>query len=323
MHINNSHDSKVSERVINEAAEWLARMHSGSFSDSEKSALNMWLQQDVEHQRVWRRAELLGRQFGNINPQLGMPVLGRAREQATRRRLIRTIAALMAVPSATWCGMEFYRTSQPNFYRTAVGERREIILADNSQVTLNTASELNVIFDSTRRLLTHSAGEIFIKTAPDIYAVQRPFLVETNSGRMRALGTEFIVQHSERGTRLSVLEGAVEVITRNTQAKVVVAAGQQLFFDAHKIEPSRPIHTGIDAWRKGVLYVQSMPLGEFIHELSRYRVGVLRCNPEVAKLTVTGTFHLSDTDSILRLLTNLLPVTVNYRSRYWVTLNPR
>lgn len=321
--MNNSRDEQTSARVIDEAAEWLARLHSNTFSELEKNALDQWLQQDAEHQRVWQRAELLAGQFGSISPQLGMSVLGRERGRASRRKLVRNIAALLLLPSASWLGVDFFQTSRPNFYRTAVGERREIILADSSKVALNTASKLNVIFDASQRLLEHIAGEVFIKTASDAHFPHRQFLVETENGRMRALGTEFVVRQSDKGTHLSVLEGAVEVITGSGQSSVIVNAGQRVQFNMMSIEPAMPIQVGVDAWRNGVLYARAMRLADFALELARYRPGLLRCDPAVADLKVTGAFRLANTDTILRLLEDTLPVTVDARTRYWVTINPR
>jgi transmembrane sensor len=74
-------------------------------------------------------------------------------------------------------------------------------------------------------------------------------------------------------------------------------------------------------WTDGVLSVQQMPLGEFAAELARYRPGLLRCADEVANLKVSGTYQLADTGQILQLLTRSLPVRVEYRTRYWVSID--
>ena len=54
--------------------------------------------------------------------------------------------------------------------------------------------------------------------------------------------------------------------------------------------------------------------------MARYRPGLLRCAPEVAELKVSGTYQLADTGQILQLLTRSLPVRVDYRTRYWVSI---
>jgi transmembrane sensor len=38
---------------------------------------------------------------------------------------------------------------------------------------------------------------------------------------------------------------------------------------------------------------------------------------------VSGAFQLADTDNILQLLADTLPVKIDVRTRYWVTIKPR
>jgi transmembrane sensor len=71
-------------------------------------------------------------------------------------------------------------------YRTAIGEQREIILADGTRLWLNTASAINVYFNARERRIQLVTGEIFIATAKD---TRRPFQVDTAQGQLRALGT--------------------------------------------------------------------------------------------------------------------------------------
>ncbi|MNP71808.1 fec operon regulator FecR [compost metagenome] len=80
------------------------------------------------------------------------------------------------------------------------------------------------------------------------------------------------------------------------------------------------LHADPWGWTDGVLSVQQMPLGEFCAELARYRPGLLRCAGDVAALKVSGTYQLNDTEQILQLLTRSLPVRVDYRTRYWVSV---
>lgn len=316
-------DEKVRSRVIAEAAEWLARMHEKDLSDIETNEWKCWLNQSAEHQRVWSHAEHLLGKFGSLDPKLGMPVLNRNREAVSRRALIRAIVALMTIPSVVWFGWQFYPPHRANVYRTATGEQREIVLDDQTLITINTATELSIKYDELQRLVEHRTGEVFVKTALDTYPVSRPFVVETACGRMRALGTEFIVKQVGPSTSLSVIDGAVEVITRRTQSKLIVNAGHQVSFTDSSLGAVVTVRAGLDGWRTGVLYAQAMRLADFIEDLSRYRAGVLRCDPAVVDLRVTGVFRLADTDTILRLLADTLPVRIDQRTRYWVTVYPR
>ena len=83
-----------------------------------------------------------------------------------------------------------------------------------------------------------------------------------------------------------------------------------------------PLDARIVDWTRGVIKAERMSLASFAAELGRYRPGLLRCDPEVAQLEVSGAFQLHDTDQALHALTQVLPVEIRYRTRYWVTIAP-
>ena len=68
---------------------------------------------------------------------------------------------------------------------------------------------------------------------------------------------------------------------------------------------------------------QNQPLGDFLRELGRYRSGILRWDPALESLRITGSFRLDNTDQILSLLAASLPIDVHTRTRFWVSLVPR
>lgn len=70
----------------------------------------------------------------------------------------------------------------------------------------------------------------------------------------------------------------------------------------------------------GVLVAESMPLGDLVAELARYRRGILRCDPAVAGLRAIGIYSLRDTDRALDNLARSLPVSVRRLTPWWVTV---
>jgi len=77
-----------------------------------------------------------------------------------------------------------------------------------------------------------------------------------------------------------------------------------------------------DAWARGQLVADEQRLGDFLAELGRYRPGLLRVDPRIAGLRLSGVFPLADTDRILDTLPSVLPVRLQWRTRYWVTVVP-
>lgn len=97
---------------------------------------------------------------------------------------------------------------------------------------------------------------------------------------------------------------------------------QQRRFTPTRIEPATANQTE-PAWSKGLLMADNMRLDAFVEQLSRYRPGLLRCSDEVAALRISGVYPLADTDAVLDALPHSLPLQVQRRSRYWVTLSAR
>jgi transmembrane sensor len=209
--------------------------------------------------------------------------------------------------------------------RTATGERRTVVLADGTRVDLNTATAFDIRFSETERRVVLHAGEILVETGADANrgsAAYRPFIVQTSQGAIRALGTRFDVRNESRDiTRVAVLHGAVEITPASMpDLKRVVAAGEQTRFTTTSIHPITSVDPHIADWSRGVLFADRVRLDDFAAELSRYRSGVLRCDPAVAGLRITGAFQIGNTDNILAALPDTLPVRVVYRTRYWVTI---
>jgi transmembrane sensor len=311
-------------RVLDEAAEWLMRLHDSRATPADRQACERWQRADPAHAQAWARAELLMHKLGGLPSALAMPALGRP-AHAGRRAALGKLAALLAAVPAGWLAWQVADAQGwTATHRTATGERRELTLADGTRLTLNTASALDVRFDAHQRLLVLRAGEIFVTTAPDNAAVHRPWRVATRKGLLQALGTRFTVRQDEGRTRLAVLEGAVRITSDSGAAPVVVDAGGQTVFSKDTIEAPTARDPDASAWTRGMLVADRMRLADFAAEVARYRPGLLACDAAVAELRVSGAFPIDDTDRVLRMLVSTYAVEAVSRLRgHWVTLVAR
>ncbi len=322
-----SASSTLDSAVLREAAQWLVRLHSGTANAADHAAFEGWRDAHPAHQQAWQRAEGLSQKFGAVPARLGVPVLAR-QQRGNRRAALRTLAVLGTAAPAAWLGWRMAPWAQWTAdHHTATGERREITLPDGSRVLLDTASAVNINFDSSSRKVVLRKGAILVTTAPDPAPQPRPFVVACTQGRLRALGTRFTVRQDSEASHspihLAVAEGAVEVTLRDaTQPALVLPAGQQTVLTSQGATAPQAAAPEALTWTAGVLYADNMRLADFCAELSRYRPGVLHCAPEVAGLRISGAFQLRDTDYVLSMLVSTLPVQVVLRTRYWVTVVP-
>lgn len=312
-------------RASREAAHWLVRLQAG---EADADGLARWRAADPAHEAAWRRAEVvmhkLGLADGPIGP-LGASVLRDVRG-AGRRAAIRSLAVLIAAGPAAFVGWRLLSGSSWNAdLSTATGERREITLPDGSRLQLDTASAADLRFSATERRVLLRRGAIWVQTAsvPD----PRPFLVQAPQGTARALGTRFSMRlfdaegGHEAAAQVAVMQGAVALHSAFGPSGIV-RAGQQARMRRTEVDLPEALPPDADGWTQGVLYAEKMPLGDFAAELSRYRPGLLRCDPAVAHLQISGAFQLADTDAVLRALAASLPVRIEMRTRYWVLIGP-
>lgn len=318
----------IDSRILDEAADWLVRLHDQELSAAERADFERWHACSEAHRQAWARAELLMNQFGELSARWAMPVLDRPvrHAAASRRKVVAKLALLLAVAPAGWLGWRVVDAQGWSAdVRTATGEQRRLTLADGSRLLLDTNTAVDIVFDSNQRLIYLRHGAISIETAPDPSGLQRAFAVQTVWGRLRALGTRFTVRGIEGAVHLAVAEGAVEVTLSGEFAPhTVVHAGQQTELTRLGVAPLTPLSPPQQAWVHGMLMADALSLTDVCAELSRYRSGILQCAPEVAGLRVSGAYPLTDIDRALAMLEATYPIQVRQRWRgHWVTLLPR
>ena len=313
----------IDPRAARTAAQWLVRLHGGALTPDEQQAFQAWRASDPAHETAWQRAELVCSTLASVPPALRQTA-DAAPQSPQRRAVLYGLAGLIAAGPVLWLASQSapwqaWRAA----IRTAKGEIRHMTLPDGTQLVLNTDTAIDVRFDDAARQVVLHAGEIHVATAHDAAVPARPFLVRSSNGAVRALGTHFSVRHLGNmlapRTQVSVSEGAVEIQPGEARdALRRIDAGRQGSFDDRAVSALTPLAPHADAWLRGVLIAERMPLGELLEQVARYRYGVLRCDPALTALPVDGIFQLSDPDNILLLLQRSLPIRLAYRTRYWI-----
>ena len=312
--------SSLDLKTLEAAATWYVQLNDGEVDEARAQAWQTWLQACPQHAAAWRRVEALQRQWTGMPRQAALSGLGAAQKQ--RREVLKILGMLMAVGACSWMAVEQvpYRAMLAQ-QRSGSRERRSLRLDDGTQLELNADTALDIHFDAHQRMIRLYQGEILVQTAKD--PTQRPFIVTTGDGSIKALGTQFSVRQFDDHTQVGVQESAVEIRpSRQSGHTLRLETGQQVAFDRNAIQRPYALPLGSTAWVRGMLSVDDWRLGDFIVELSRYRPGVLRCATAVQGLSISGAFGIDDTDTVLENLGKSLPVKVRYVTRYWASIEP-
>ena len=195
------------------ALEWLARLNDEDATEQDRRAFASWLDADSAHPAAYARAQALWNRFDAVRPAVD--------RMHRRRAMLGVLAAALTVPA-------LYALSRLHLladYRTGIGERRRIVLADGSTLELGSDTALSVHFDSHQRQLTLHRGQAYFQVAAD---AARRFSVRAGQGISTALGTQFDVKLLDDIVTVSVTEHAVAVRPRPDAPPVTLEAGWQM-----------------------------------------------------------------------------------------------
>ncbi|AMN82456.1 MULTISPECIES: FecR domain-containing protein [Pseudomonas] len=312
----------MSDELIDSATRWYVLLRSGQASTGDWQRYEQWRAADPRHDALCRQLET---RLGVFQVPQAQGVSGKVLQQAleapsSRRHVLQVAlagagvavgAALLAKP----LGLPL--TELTADIRTGTGERRTVALDDGSELLLNAQSAADIQFDPQRRLIRLREGELLAKVASDRI---RPFLIQTDQARLRAYGNRFLVRERQGQGQVVALNGALEIDGQHGE-RLQLAAGHEVHYDRAGFGPVQASSSGATAWVDGFLQVRDRPLAEVIDALRPYHNGVLRLDPAVAGLRVSGLYRLDNPQQILDTLARTLPIHITRRSGFWVTVN--
>ncbi len=226
----------------------------GLLSETEQQELNAWLEAAPENQALYTEIcaflDVAGQFTAQVDPQtdaewaklsaaIATPAAAPVREAQIIRppfwsgsRVFAAAASIVLLAVVGYFAI-FKGDAKPldaQHYATALGETKEIQLADGSHVRLNGGSTLDAAagYGATdRQLKLH--GEAYFEVAKD---KTRPFIVSAGATHAEALGTKFNVRMSsaDQGVQLSVTEGKVRFSAENFK-ELILTEGQVAHFD--------------------------------------------------------------------------------------------
>jgi transmembrane sensor len=334
-------------RAAQEAAEWVLRFQDQNMTRSERAEYVQWLRESplnvAEMLRVshvhgelanfphWNEVAPLDTASISITT-LDIPHVKERPERAESRPGRRWwIAAVAASVAAVGVALTYFAERDPQTIDTAPGERREVTLADGSVVRVSPMTTLRVRFTERQRRVVLSRGDALFRVAKDR---TKPFLVETDHTRVRAVGTAFGVEHHDDSVIVTVEEGRVSV----TQAVVTSApsstpavplteislgADQQIVVPQigpmgriRKVDSHREL-----SWSDGRLVFEHASVAEVVERFNRFnRVQMQVLDPQLAARPVSAVFDAADPEAFVVFLESVANVRVTRPSSNMIVI---
>lgn len=309
----------IDPQVLEQGLAWMVTLQSGVCSAADQQACLSWRNEHPQHERVWQRLNGLSRDLragAGAMPAEHVRSALQARSLATRRGALKALVGVGVLACGGWQAREHqWLAPYTSDYATATGERRALQLGSHLAVQLDTRTALDV---APSRLVLDS-GRLWLSfTGADALTVRTRDVSIKLAGPARLVVSRDLPE--QPASLVQVLSGQVQVASSTSGAVATLAAGQGQAFALGGSAAVTAVNTTAEAWTRGLLVAERMPLVSVARQLDRYRRGILRCDSSVAQLRVSGSFSIDNPEASLDLLTRLLPVKVNRVLGYWATL---
>ncbi|WP_270090357.1 FecR family protein [Sphingobacterium sp. SYP-B4668] len=196
---------------------------------------------------------------------------------------------------------------------TPNGGQYQIQLSDGTRIWLNAASEVKfpIAFVQGQRVV-ELQGEAYFEVAKD---AKRPFIVKTATEEVKVLGTHFNVNayREEAISRVSLLEGKVEVSAQHGSYKTLLSPGQQTVngLTGMQVESFNPEES--IAWKNGDFVFNNETLEQVMIRVGRWYDVQVQVDPKIANIQIWASISKSEQiDKVLRLV-KLASEDITYR----------
>ena len=321
------------QQIDEQAAEWFARRRGARFSQTSEERFQAWLQASDDHAQAYADLELLWHDMDSMASPLQSAagetpanhVVTRPRPLPRRwsQRFSAIAASVVLLAGLLAVTLLVERPEYQLAAQAEVGELREMLLADGSQITLNMGSSAEVRYFDDRREVSLQ-GEAFFAVARD---GTRPFVVHTGTAEVRVLGTRFNVRQGVNTLDVAVEHGQVAVDAGAPRLPAVLLSVGEAVHADYRLgqQQMRPVSAdAVATWRSGQLLFQQRPLAQLLDELARYLGKPVRLDATaLAEQPLSGSLDIYRPEDFLASLPLLLPVQVNSAADGSITVSAR
>jgi transmembrane sensor len=252
--------------VDEEAFRWYLRLHADECTKEDVSNYERWLERDQAHriaygalerelQNIWQitgsfsnqpeinamrkqallRGSLLNEE-ANKQTVSGARIRGKTSSLTRENKLRRWIP--MALAASLLCvvfiaNQDKFNIINDGIYQTEIGELQTITLDDGSRVILDTQTKVTAQYSDQLRHITLNQGQARFSVVKDS---SRPFIVDVGSGKVTALGTEFVIKKESGNILVTLIEGEVSVINEKLVPQVDPPELQQVALNDREVK---------------------------------------------------------------------------------------
>ncbi len=320
-------DVNFTDRAIQHAARWYARLQAVDCTPAEREEFARWCAADPVNAAAYAAARDLSARLTRLagtDPRLrAMADKALAASQASAaasaraRRGFGIAAALAASVVAVFGAARMLEAPpEPNaverLSRVATeAETRVLNLEDGTLVHVDVASVVEVRFTAREREVLLQQGRAVFDVAHD---AARPFVVVAGSERVTAVGTRFQVARTPAETVVTLAQGIVTVSGEpgGEERTARLVPGEELSIARGDAWVMRTVDArAVTSWSLGRLVFRGTRLADALQQVNRYAATKVRlADVSLADLPVSGNFVAGDSEAVVGAFAAVLPLEI-------------
>lgn len=329
----------VTRRIAAEASTWIARLHGPNRSPEMEREFREWVSRSAAHGYAFERCTDVWTDVAAMPPAQVLAGLrsieapGASAPERWWQRMRWSLWSMLALAMVAAAAYAAHRWLAVDVYATDIGGQQQVLLSDGTRMSLNTDTRVRVEINADRRSVRLDAGEVMFEVAKDPL---RPFVVHASGNQVVAVGTVFSVRlpGGRSGDRdepmaVALLEGEVVVKPGSRGAGDGVAperlltmhSGERMRLGKASGPPDALVAPQVDrppmeplvAWKHGKAVFDDVSLREAASEMNRYTRKSIMPLGEAAKLRVSGSYDVGDTQGFAQAVAVLHGLQVRER----------
>lgn len=304
------------EIIQEQACHWISLELDGINLEINKE-FNIWIK-NPEHKIVFEEEK----NFINEIKSLPKDFLDELRNEVNQNREIENRKKRFLkkfIPLAAACILAVVYVSFfmeiPNYskeYLVSNKIQNNIVLPDNSKISLDANTSINVKYYKNKRLVELSRGKAIFDVTSN---KEQPFIIQTDRINVKVLGTKFEVVNLDDLIQINVLEGVVKVskVKENDKELAIVNKGESLVLDknADLITQKNTNIAKLLQWNEGKYNFQQTSLKEVLNEFSKHLdITVSFEKQNTSEYPISGNFDVEHFDDFLKVLPMIHPIKV-------------
>ncbi|MGY2047957.1 FecR family protein [Methylobacterium sp. JK268] len=308
---------------VEAAIGWMVELSSGAVTDQQRRAFEGWIGADPRHEAAWLQLQEglmpLGVAARQDLPRGALTAHLAGRRRPDRRSVLAGLAAALGLGTAGALVADRFVPLGHLLadHVTRTGEQESVRLADGSEAVLGPRTALDVDYAAGRRALRLIEGEVLLRVA----ARSAPFRLDAGPLSLEAGSGRFLVERRADLLAATGLDGVAE-IALDAGGRVPLGRGERVALERGGFRRQAVDPDDATAWLDGLLVAKNRSVASIVRALRPYFPGMIRLDPAVAEIRVTGVLPLRRPHEALEILAASQNLSMTSVAHYWVAIGP-